>query len=232
MWWPWYVTWSVEGREGPRVTDVARGDRTLGEPMARTPTTRRRRPLGRAALALLAGLFVLAAVGWGDDDGEDETGTDPTADETSTTTSSTTAELTPEEEAKAAYLEFVDVVDRLLRTGPDPDSPDLARLAIDPVLGRLQDSLATLRAENHIWQTGPRSSHLVMSVAADDDGTVLLRDCYVGNDTRIDQDDGSVVSSGLTTEVLEVRLDHVNGDWFVRDITTAQSFDGEVQCPQ
>jgi hypothetical protein len=198
--------------------------------MPRTPTSRRR-PVTRAALATLTGVLVVVGIACGgDDDDGGDSGTNQTGAET-TTTSPTTAPLTPEEEAKAVYLEFVDVVNRLLTTAPDPDSPDLARLATDPVLGRLRDSLTTLRAENHIWQPGPRSSHLVMSVVPTEDGSAVLRDCYVGNDTRIDQDDGSVVSEGLTTEVLEVRLGQVDGDWFVRDIATVQSFDGEVQCP-
>jgi hypothetical protein len=198
--------------------------------MPRTPTTRRR-PRTRAALATLTGLLVVAGLACGDDDDDGEqVGTDQPAAET-TPTPATTAAVTPEEEAKAVYLEFVQVVSRLLTTTPDPDSPDLVRLATDPVLGRLRDSLTTLRAENQIWQPGPRSSHLVMSVVRTEDGA-LLRDCYVGNDMRVDKDDGSVVSAGLTTEVLEVLLDHVDGDWLVRDITTIQSFDGEVQCPQ
>jgi hypothetical protein len=199
--------------------------------MPRTPTTRRRRLLTRLAVTALTGLLVVSGIACGgDDDDGDETGTDPTAADT--TTPPTTTPLTPEDEAEAVYLEFVDVVNRLLTTAPDPDSADLTRLATDPVLGRLRENLTTLQTEHHIWQPGPRSSHEVMSVVADDDGTVVLRDCYVGNDTRVDQDDGSVVSSGLTTEVLEVRIDEVDDQWFVRDITTAESFDGEVQCPR
>jgi hypothetical protein len=199
--------------------------------MPRTPTTRRRRPFRSAALATLTGLLVVAGVACGgDDDDGRETGTDPTAAET-TTTSPTTAPLTPEEEAKAVYLELVDVVYRLLTTNPDPDDPELQRLAIDPALSNLRDSLATAQAENHAVQPGPRTSHNVISVVAESSTRAVLRDCSVGNDTTVDVDDGTVVSQGLSTRVLEATLERRNGQWVVSDVATVELFDGEVTCP-
>ncbi len=122
--------------------------------MPRTPTTRRRRLPTRAALTSVAVMTVVAALGCGGDD--DDAGTDPTAEET-TTAPSTTTPPTPEEEAKAVYLELVDVVYELLTTGPDPDDPDLARLATDPVLGEFQDSLSTMRSEHQLVERGDRT---------------------------------------------------------------------------
>jgi hypothetical protein len=180
------------------------------------------------AVSLTFGAACGDDAGGGGDDSSDDSSR-PTTDE-ATTTSTTT--LTPEEAAKATYLEFVETVDRLVTTNPDPDDPDLAELAIDPVLGTVRDSLTTMQAENHIWRTGARSSHAVTSVELREPTTVTLRDCYVGNDTRLDRDDNSIVSSGLSTELLDVTL--TLGDessWVVSMVTTAQTFEGEVECP-
>jgi hypothetical protein len=199
--------------------------------MPRTPTTRRRRPFARArtALALLAVLTVAAAMACGGDDDE-ETGTDPTAAET-TTTPPTAAELTPEEEAKATYLELVDVVYRLLTTNPDPDDSDLARLATEPVLGNFRDSLATMRAENHIVERGDQTSQQVLEISIES-GTATLQVCSVGNDRTVDRDDGSVVDQGVSARLADVTLVRgADGSWQVSDIATTQVFDGETACP-
>jgi hypothetical protein len=163
----------------------------------------------------------------GDDD--EETGTDPTAAET-TTTPPTTAELTPEEEAKATYLEFVATVERLLTTSRDPNDVDLNRLAVDPVLGEVKDNLTTMRTENHVVTTGQRTSHTVSSVELVAPSEAEVSDCYIGNDTTTDADDGSVVDEGLSTRSLRASLSMVEGAWVVRDVTTLKIFDGETSC--
>lgn len=191
----------------------------------------RRRNLARRALMLPAAaiLAVAGACGGGDDDPDDDTqGTTTTADATTTTTT----ELTPEEEAEAVYLEFVEVVYRLLTTWPDPNDPDLERLAIEPVLGRTRDSLSTMRAENHIVEKGSRTSQHVLSSAITESGTARLRVCSVGNDVTIDQDDGKVVDEGLSTYLLEVTVESDGGQWKTSDIATIERFDGEVTCPE
>jgi hypothetical protein len=197
--------------------------------MPRTPT-RRRRPFIRAALATLTGLLVVAGVACGgdDDDGE-QTGTDQPAAET--TTSPTTARLTPEEEAKATYLELVDVVYRLLTTDPDPDDSDLARLATEPVLANFRDSLTTMRAENHIVERGDQTSQEVLEISIESD-TATLQVCSVGNDRTVDRDDGSVVEEGVSARFADVTLVRgPDGSWQVSDIATTQVFNGESACP-
>jgi hypothetical protein len=198
--------------------------------MPRTPTSRQR-PFHRAALATLTGLLVVAGIACGgdDDDGE-ETGTDPTAE--TTTTPSTTASLTPEEEAEAAYLELVEVVYTLLTTNPDPDDPDLVRLATDPVLSEFRDSLSTMRAEHHLVERGDQTTQRVLSVAATSANSAVLRACSIGNDRTIDQDDGSVVDEGASASLVDVALNRASGaDWQVSDITAVQVFEGQVECP-
>jgi hypothetical protein len=202
---------------------------TWGEPMPRTPTTRRRRLLARVAVATLTGLLVVSGIACsGDHDDGDETGTDPTAADT--TTPPTTSPVTPEEEAKAVYLEFVDVVNRLLTTDPNPDDPDLHRLAVDPVLSTIRDGTLTQHAENQLWQLGDRTSHAVGPAERTSEG-MTLRDCLVENDLLVDQDDGRVVhTTPLTTRELEVKLVETPSGWAVASIETTRKLDGEVSC--
>jgi hypothetical protein len=181
------------------------------------------------ALALLAVLSVAAAMACGgdDDDGQDA-GSDPTV--TQTTTPATSASLTPEDEAKATYLEFVDVVNRLLTTSPDPNDPDLHRLAVEPVLSTIRDGTTTQQAENQLWQLGDHTSHDVGPAERTSEG-MELRDCLVENDVLIDQDDGRVVqTTPLTTRDLEVVLVESASGWAVASIETTRKLDGEVSC--
>jgi hypothetical protein len=199
--------------------------------MPRTPTSRRR-PVTRAALATLTGLLVLAGVACGGDDEGEEAGTDQTAAET-TTTSPTTAPLTPEEEAKATYLEFVDVVYELLTTDPNPDDPDLQRLAVDPVLGDLTDNLATMQAENHIVERGDQTRQEVLGVSVLSGEAATIKVCSVGNDRTIDRDDGAVVEEGMSARIVDVSLlRSADGTWQVSELATTQIFDGAVECPR
>jgi hypothetical protein len=199
--------------------------------MPRTPTSRRR-PVTRAALATLTGLLVLAGVACGGDDEGEEAGTDQTAAET-TTTSPTTAPLTPEEEAKATYLEFVDVVYELLTTDPNPDDPDLQRLAVDPVLGDLTDNLATMQAENHIVERGDQTRQEVLGVSVLSGEAATIKVCSVGNDRTIDRDDGAVVDEGMSARIVDVSLlRSADGTWQVSELATTQIFDGAVECPR
>jgi hypothetical protein len=198
--------------------------------MPRTPTTRRRRLLARVAVTALAGLLVVSGIACsGDHDDGDETGTDPTAADT--TTPPTTSPVTPEEEAKAVYLELVDLVERLTAESPDPDDPALATLAVDPVLGDLRDSLTTLRSENQIWQVGDRTSHSVYSAEINGQGQALLKDCVIENDVLVDRDDGSVVrTTPTTTRDVLVTLTDAGGRWAVAEVQTIQVHQGEVAC--
>jgi hypothetical protein len=202
---------------------------TWGEPMPRTPTSRRLCAFGRAGVTLLTALALVAVGACGGDDDDEVAGSDQTGPETTTTTP-TTAELTPEAEAKAAYLEFVAVVERLSTESPDPDDPDLLRLAVDPVLSSVRDGMTTQRAENQIWERGDRTSHEVGTVEPTQSG-MRLHDCVVENDVLIDQDDGTIVEAiPLTTRALEVTLVPTADSWAVSEVATTQRHDGETSC--
>ena len=191
------------------------------------PSARVPRRLTRRSATLVAAVVLMAAsaCGNGDDAPEEDAGATTTVDSTTTTT-----QVTPEEEAEAVYLEFVDTVYRLLTTGPDPDDPDLERLAMEPVLGRTRDSLTTMQAENHIVEKGPSTSQQVLS-AMNEVNAVTLQICSVGDDVTVDQDDGSVVDAGLAAYLLEITVETDGDQWKVSDIATVERFDGRDVCP-
>lgn len=194
---------------------------------ARRPTRVR---VAALAAALALGLVAGAAACGGDDD-DDEAGTSPTSRDTTTTTASPPTTLTPEQEAEATYLEFVATVERLSTQDPNPDDPALARLAVDPVLSAVRDSLTTQRAEHHVWQRGDRTAHSVSGTSVGADGSVSLDDCLVENDVLIDNDDGSVVETQpLTTRTLAVTLVAQDGGWAVSRVETVAKVDGEASC--
>ena len=200
--------------------------------MARTPTTRRRGLVRRAGLTLLCGTVVVAVIACGGGDDDEDAGTDPTAEDT-TTSPPTTEPASPEEEARAVYLEFVEVVYGLLTTDPDPDAPALQRVAVDPVLGSLKDNLATMRAEHHIVERGDQTRHEILDVTLDSAGSASLEVCSTGNDRTLDRDDGSIVDEGMSARFVDVSLVRgSDGVWRVSELATRQIFDGALECPR
>ena len=201
--------------------------------MAPMPNARRH-PRARRLLALLSagGLAVAMAAACGGG-GDDEAGTDPTTSDEATTTPSTTAPVTPEDEAKAVYLEMTDVVYRLLTSNLDGDDPDLQRVATEPLLGDLRESFTTMRAENQVVERGDRTAQQVLTVAIETPTSATIKACSVGNDRTIDQDDGSVVSEGSSASLVDVALvRRADGPWQVSDITTSEVFEGSLECPR
>lgn len=191
------------------------------------PTARRHHLLRRAAtLVAVVALTAAGACGGGDDASEDDARATTTVDPTTTTT-----QLTPEEEAEAVYLEFVDTVMRVVTTEPNPDDPDFERLAIDPVLGKTRDNIATMQAENHVVEVGPRTSHRVLSTVLIGSSTVSIRACDVADDRTVDLDDGSVVVEGLVSRLVEAKIEVDEDAWKVSDLVTLERFSGEASCP-
>jgi hypothetical protein len=170
-------------------------------------------------------LTAAGACGGGDDAPEDDARATTTVDPT------TTIQLTPEEEAEAVYLEFVDTVMRVVTTEPNPDDPDFERLAIDPVLGKTRDNIATMQAENHVVEVGPRTSHRVLSTVLTGSSTVSIRACDVADDRTVDLDDGSVVVEGLVSRLVEAKVEVDEDAWKVSDLVTLERFSGEASCP-
>lgn len=185
----------------------------------------------RALLACLAVLAVLLTAACGDDGGEEAQESTTTSRDDDTTTTPPTTELTPEEEVEAVYLEFVETLRRLVTSDPNPDDPELARLASEPVLGTIRDSLTTQETENQVWQEGDGTSHDVISASVENPTTATVIACAVESDRLIDRDDGSVVRGGrLTTRTLQVTVLRSGNRWTVSEVETLERVPGDVEC--
>lgn len=187
-------------------------------------TTARRR---RRARAVLLPLAVLLAVGaCGGDDEPDEDPPDTTA-ATPTTSPATTAP-SPEAEVEEAYLAYWEMAARL-SAAPNPDDPEIAERAVDPVLGVITDSLSTLRAQGQEVHLGDQYARDVTSVVVNGDEAVV-RDCTIDDGERRDGSSQEVIDRYLNTVLLEATLVSVEGRWLVREIDQLNSWDGAVAC--
>jgi hypothetical protein len=190
----------------------------------------------RQVLALLAiPVMVTGALGCAGGDGADEDArTDPEAEETTTTaaaSSSPPSTLTPEEAAEATYLELVELLYEMPSTNPDPDDPNLARLATDPVLSEIRENLTTMQAENHVVERGDSTTQEIRTVTLDSNGSAVVTVCSIGNDRVVDQDDGTVIEEGTSATLAEVTVVRHDDGWQVSDITALEVYEGRLECP-
>ena len=98
--------------------------------------------MGRGLWAGLVALGLLAACSSGGGSAAKTT----TTSTTTSTTAPTTTTTAPEDAVKAAYLDYWKMVDRLA-AAPDPDDPELAQRAMDPVLSDVLNDISTRKAQ-------------------------------------------------------------------------------------
>src|SRR3954463_98021 len=65
---------------------------------------------------------------------------------TTATTVATTSTTTVEDAVREAYLAYWKMIDRLA-AAPDPNDPELADRAVDPILSIVRDDMATRKSE-------------------------------------------------------------------------------------
>ena len=190
-----------------------------------TARRRRRRARGLAALVATALALPLGACG-GDDDPEEEA----TTTTSSTEAPSTTAPPSPEDEVEAAYLAYWDMAARL-SANPDPDDPEIAQRAVDPVLGEVTDTLSTLRAQGQGLVSRDQSTHEIRDVGLEE-GRASVEACSVDDSALVDLATQEVLEERVTTSLIETRLVRDGSGWRVSEVDPVRSWDGAVECPQ
>src|SRR3954469_6169110 len=84
---------------------------------------------------------------------------------TTSTTVPTTSTTTVEDAVREAYLAYWKMIDRLA-AAPDPNDPELADRAVDPILSNARDVLTSQRTRGETTRTpaNGKYSHVLQSV--------------------------------------------------------------------
>lgn len=170
------------------------------------------------ALVAVAACVVPLACGGDDDDADDPPRTSAPAAPTTTS---------PESEVESAYLAYWDTVARLY-SEPDPDSPEISKVATDPARSTLVQTLEDLSTARHSIELGPDYAHRVSEISVDAD-SARLSDCTVDDASLVDGS-GVVLREATVTTALNVDLVRVGQAWRVREIHPIQDWEGATTC--
>lgn len=188
----------------------------------------------RTGLAPAAVLVLAAACGGsGNGDGSaasrSSSSTAASAAATTTTTAVTTTTLSAEEQVKAAYLKYWEVVDQVL-ADPASGPARLSEVAADPLLGFVTDDVDTRAALGHTVTTPPgrTTSHRIDQVTVSGT-TASVVDCFI--DARVEFDAaGVVVDDALVSKLSDSKLELRNNRWVVTDSVVRERALGPDRC--
>jgi len=130
---------------------------------------------------------------------------------------------------KAAWTAYWKTIDRLI-AAPDPDDPELAQRAVDPILSSVRDDMATRRSEGRTTRPPPNSKyeHHIQRVDLAT-GTATVTDCYI--DDRIQfRSDGTVLNDEVSTVSATGQLTSASGQWKVDRVEIKELGSGDVGC--
>jgi len=152
---------------------------------------------------------------------------------TTTTVAPTTTAAMPttqsqEAQVKQAYLDYWQMVDRLI-AAPNPADPELWKRAVDPVLSSLRDDLATRLSEGRTTRPSGDSRYMhVIDSTSTTGNQATVEDCFV--DDRVQYaGDGTVLNDRVSTVHATGHL-VLDRTWLVTDVSTERVGDASVGC--
>lgn len=185
----------------------------------------------RFGLIAAGALFAVSACGGGSkgDSASTSSSSAPASSSSSTPTTVTTTTVKPEDEVKAAYLAYWAAVDRVF-AAPNPDDPELAQRAVDPLLASVKDQLSTKAAVGHRYVVGGGrpNEHRVSSVEIGS-AAATVSDCWIDGTTEVDAS-GAVVDEAISTRQYRATLLGSRGNWRVSNIETVAVTEGVSGC--
>lgn len=177
-------------------------------------------------------LVAVALVAFGGCSGDSKPAESATSNSTSTsraTSSNTTSSASNDQDAaKAAYLAYWQIFDRVTNP-PNPSDPSIAQYSVDPARADLIDGITTLQAAGQSIHELPNagSSHHVDVVV--DGSRANFTDCFV--DARVIVDaSGNTVNDKVVTKLLKGYLVVDGGSWKVAQYDEVQRRDGATGC--
>jgi hypothetical protein len=121
------------------------------------------------------------------------------------------------------------MIDRLI-AAPDPDDPELAQRAIDPVLSDVRSDMGTRKAQGRTTRPPANSKYLhhIQQVSISGASSTVV-DCFV--DDRIQYGpDGTVLNDNVSTARSTGVLVQVGVNWIVSQVHNEKIGEGDVGC--
>ena len=151
---------------------------------------------------------------------------------TSTTTSTTVATTTttdPKDAVKQAWLAYWVMIDRLA-AAPDPDDPELAQRAADPILSDVKSDMATRKEQGRSTRApaNSRYAHQVRQVTVSGN-TAEVSDCFIDDRVQF-RADGSVLNDEVATVTSAGKLTQSGTEWLVTSVRNEEIGNGDVGC--
>jgi len=175
----------------------------------------------------MAGLCLLAACSGGGSGSAAKTTT--TVSSTTTTTVAVTTTTTPEDAVKQAYLDYWKMSDRLSAV-PDPNDPELAQRAAEPLLSFVRDNLSTEKAEGRTFTVpaGKPNDHRIQSVQISGSAATLT-ECFIDGRAELDHD-GNVIDDSVFSKLGSATLVQSGGVWLLTAVNFTQRTPGDGGC--
>jgi hypothetical protein len=147
----------------------------------------------------------------------------------SSTTSSTVPLAEDPAAAKAAYLAYWQMFDRVTNP-PNPADPSIRQFSIDPARADLVDIVTTEQAAGQTFKRpGDAPNRHRVSIDAVANGSATFTDCYVDDGIVLDAS-GNTVNNKVVAKLLRGRLAVDGGAWKVAQYDVVQRWDGATQC--
>ncbi len=176
----------------------------------------------------LAGIVLVATLAACSGSGGGTAAPTTTTTAPTTTSEATTTTLSPEDQVKAAYLAYWQMVDRL-SAAPNPDDPQLAQQAAEPLLSFLRDDLATRAAQGRTtrYPEDPAlNSHQVHRVRVSERSAVV-DDCFVDGRIAV-RADGATNADVVTKQTSATMILSAN-KWLASDVKFLNEQPGVAQ---
>jgi hypothetical protein len=153
---------------------------------------------------------------------------------TTTTTAPSTTEspsttLSQEEQVKQAYLAYWQTIDRVSAT-PNPNDPELAKQATDPLLSFLRDDFATRAAQGRTtrYPDDPDlNSHRIQRVLISG-RSATIDDCFVDGRIAVQRD--GTTNADVVTKATTATMILSGHMWLASDVRFLSQEPGVAKC--
>jgi hypothetical protein len=185
---------------------------------------------GRASMSAVGALIAIVALLLTACSGSDSRATPTSTDPEVTSAPPTTSPSTPEGEVLAAYQEFWQVWLRA-NNPPNPNYPDLAKVATGLELGTVRTAIQK-SVDEGTFTTLPTGSHYrhQAEVKQINGNEASVQDCAIDDSQIIQTVSGAIVNGDVVTQLLVSSVVRSNAVWQVTNVQEQAKWRGAVPC--